>query len=361
MPTRLRSILSLLVAALAALAIAACGGDDDKKGGGADSGTDVNTLLKQTFSGDKKVDSGRLDVSMALDVKGAEGVNGPISVKLGGPFQAQGKGKLPKFKLDFAFTGAGQDIKAGATSTADKAFVSYKEQEYAVSDQVFKQLKAGYEEAQKQAATEQNGKQPSLSTLGIDPRKWLTNPKNEGDAKVGDAATIRITGGVDVAKLLDDVNTALGKASSLGLQGSAQIPQGLTDEQRKQATDAVKSLKVEIYTGKEDKILRRMVVDLDAQAAAASSGADSARVKLDVSLLDLNEDQSITAPSNTKPFDELLGQLGGLGGLGGLGSSGSGSGSSSADQKRLQEYTDCITKAGADTAKAQECAKLLTP
>ncbi len=51
----------------------------------------------------------------------------------------------------------------------------------------------------------------------MDPRKWLTDPKNEGDAKVGDDDTIKITGGVDVAKLLDDVNNALGKASSLGL------------------------------------------------------------------------------------------------------------------------------------------------
>ena len=52
----------------------------------------------------------------------------------------------------------------------------------------------------------------SFASLGMDPRKWLTDPKNEGEAKVGDDDTIKITGGVDVAKLLDDVNTALGKA-----------------------------------------------------------------------------------------------------------------------------------------------------
>ena len=54
------------------------------------------------------------------------------------------------------------------------------------------------------------------------------HPKNEGEAKVGDADTIKITGGVDVAKLLDDVNTALEKASSLGVSGQG-VPEKLTE------------------------------------------------------------------------------------------------------------------------------------
>jgi hypothetical protein len=366
MTLRLRSILYLALASVVVLALAACGGSDGaKKGGEADSSTDVNTLLKETFTGDKKVDSGKFDLSMNIDVQGAQGVNGPITVKLGGPFQSLGKGKLPKFKIDLAFSGAGQDIKAGATSTGDKAFVSYKGQEYAVSDQIFKQVKAGFEEAQKKSAEQNSGKSPSLATLGIDPRNWLTNPKNEGDAKVGDADTIKITGGVDVNKLLDDVNTALGKASSLGIQNTGQIPQKLTDEQKKQVTDAVKSLKVEVYTGKDDKILRRMVIDLDAQAPKGTSGGGSAKLKLDISLLDLNQDQDVTAPSNAKPFEELIGQLGALGGaLGGAGAGGGASGSSgsgAADQKKLEDYTKCITDAGSDAAKAQKCAEILTP
>ncbi len=43
----------------------------------------------------------------------------------------------------------------------------------------------------------------------MDPRKWLTDPKIDGDAKVGDDDTTKISGGVDVGKLLDDVNNAL--------------------------------------------------------------------------------------------------------------------------------------------------------
>jgi hypothetical protein len=365
MPTRLRSTLFLLLALTAALVLAACGGDDaEPTGQEADAGTDVDTLLKETFSGEKKVDSGRLQLNVGIDANGAEGVNGPLSLKLNGPFASQGEGKVPKFKFGLEFSGQGQQIKAGATSTGDKAFVNFNGKDYAVSEPVFKQFRAGYEEAQKQAK-QKNGKQQSLTSLGIDPRKWLTGAKNEGEEKVGDADTIRITGGVDVPKLLDDVNVALEKAGSLGLQGTGQVPQKLTEQQRRQVAEAVKDLKVEIFTGKEDKILRRMIVDLRAEAPADSTTKGSATVKIDFSLLELNDDQKIAAPSNTRPLDDLLKQFGGLGALGGgsgSGSSGSGSsGQSAEDQKRLKEYTDCVTEAGSDTAKAQDCAKLLTP
>ncbi len=102
-------------------------------------------------------------------------------------------------------------------------------------------------------------------------------------------------------------------------------------------------------------------------APEGSGGGGSGSLALDFSLLELNEDQEIEAPSGAKPFDELLGQLGGLG-LGGLGggsgSSGSGSGSSGgngATAEDLKKYSDCVEAAGNDTAKLQQCGELLSP
>ena len=358
----LRPILLCLLASLM-LAVAACGGGGD--GDEASSDTDVDTLLADTFNGkNKKIESGKLDLSLNIDAKNTEGVSGPIKLSIVGPFQSQGKQKLPKFKIDFAFEGAGQSIKAGATSTGTKAFVAFQGNEYAVTDQVFQQFKTGYEQAQKQG----NTKNQSLSSLGLDPSAWLTNPKNEGEEKVGDDDTIKITGGIDVNKLLEDVNKALQKTRELGVQGTQSLPSQLTAEQKKQVVDAVKDPKVEIYTGKDDKILRRMVVSLGIVAPKDSSSPNgSADFKLDFSISDLNEDQEISEPSDAKPFDQLLSQLGGLG-LGGLGgSSGSGSGSSGSgsnaapNNANLEKYSKCVRDAAGDTAKAQKCAELLTP
>ena len=102
-------------------------------------------------------------------------------------------------------------------------------------------------------------------------------------------------------------------------------------------------------------------MDVDARTPAAPAPARSA---LDFSLLDLNEDQTIEAPSGAKPFNQLLGQLGGLGprrrGRLGLRRLGLGQpGGASAED--LKKYSDCVTAAGSDTAKAQKCADLLSP
>jgi hypothetical protein len=360
MTIRPRILLLILAAVLAAL-VAGCGGGG---GGGeaADEGASVDELLTKTFSGSKKVESGKLDLSLAIDVQGSSDaqLQGPISLKLSGPFQTQGKGKLPKFDMDASFEGAGQNFKAGLTSTGDKGFVNFQGTEYAVTDQVFAQFRSGYEQAQKQSQ-KQNGDKESLATLGIDPRRWLTNAKNEGDAKVGDTDTIKITGGVDVNKLLDDVNNALEKARGLGVQGSNELPEKLTEAQKKQAADAIKNLGVEIYTGKEDTTLRRMVVKMDVKNTG--SGGESGTLTLDFSLLDLNEDQEIDAPSGAKPFDQLLGQLGGLGlgATGGASGSSGSSGGTGASADDLKKYSDCVSKAGGDNQKVAKCADLLSP
>jgi hypothetical protein len=356
--TRPAALLSLLLV-LALGLLAGCGGGDD--GAEVSSSTDVDELLTKTFTGSKDVESGNLDLSLTIEAEGGQTeVSGPVTLKLSGPFQSQGQGKLPHFSLDASFEGGGQTFNAGATSTGEKGYLSFQGTDYVVDDQIFEQFKAGFEEAQKQGSDQQQ----SFASLGMDPRKWLTDPQNEGDAKVGDEDTIKITGGIDVSALLDDVNNALEKASSLGLAQSGQVPERITEAQKRQVTEAVKDPRVEIYTGKEDTILRRMLVNLGVEDAGSGT---SGNVAFDVSITDLNEDQDIAEPADAKPFDELMDQLGGLG-LGGLGSggldqgsgsSGSGSGGGgSADD--FEKFSQCIEEAGNDTDKARKCADLLS-
>jgi hypothetical protein len=352
---RPRPLLSLLVAVLSIGLLAGCGGGDGD-GTKADSGTDVNQLLKDTFSGKKEIKSGKLDVRVSGDSGGQS-----FALKLGGPFETTGTGRLPKLDIDASLEGGGQNLQVGVTSTGDQGFVSYGGTDYAVAGPVFQQFKAGYEQQAKKAGSQSD---QSLATLGIDPSKWLTNARNAGEAKVGDTDTIKITGDVDVPKLLDDVNAALGKLRSLGGSSAAGLPDQLSEQDKRQATDAIKQLGVEIYTGSEDKIMRRLVVAMKLEVPAASGSPQAADIKLDMQFLDLNESQDIKAPENAKPFSELASKLDslGLGGLGGLGAAGgSGSGGGGASQKNLEKYSQCIQDAAGDNDKIRKCADLLTP
>ena len=176
--TRFRPALLLSLLAAVALVIAACGGDDSGSDGQeASASTDVNELLTQTFTGSKEVNSGNLDLNLKIEAQGGDAqLDGPVSISLKGPFQAQDGGKLPKFKLDAAIEGAGQSLQAGATSTGDKGFVSFQGTDYVVDDQVFQQFKAGFEEAQKQSSR----RQAELRVARHGPAQVADRPQERG-------------------------------------------------------------------------------------------------------------------------------------------------------------------------------------
>ena len=343
--------LRFLVLLVLALVAVGCGGDSDT----ADSSTDVDQLLDETFSGGKSIESGRLDIGLNVE---ADAGDGPVTVKVSGPFQSQGEGRLPQLDLKGSFEGGGQSLSGGITATENAAFVSFGGETYEVAGPVFEQFKAGFEEAAKEGSDQED---QSLASLGIDPRRWLTNASNEGEAKVGDTDTIKITGDVDVPKLLDDVNAALEKIRTLGVQGSDQLPDKLTDAEKQQTAEAIDQLSVEIYTGADDRILRRIVIDLGLKLpeGTTAAGAQSAKLRFDLQLLDVNEDQEIEAPENAKPFAELLKQFDGLG-LGQLGLGGGAGGGGGGAQPNVDEYSKCVQDNLGDDEAVRKCGDLLT-
>ena len=102
----IRSALVLLGAALALAGLAACG---------SDSSGQAQSLLKQTFSGPHKVQSGNLTVNLTITPSGSTTLTGPVSLSFGGPFQSLGNGKLPESAFTVTVSALG---KTGAARTA---------------------------------------------------------------------------------------------------------------------------------------------------------------------------------------------------------------------------------------------------
>jgi hypothetical protein len=360
------SLLFLALLAVPVLLLAGCGG-----GGGED----PQKVLQETFSGSKKVTSGKLDLSLSVTTEGVKNVNGPITVALTGPFQSQGTNQLPKFDFDLKIGAQGNTFSAGAISTGDKGYLKLQGNTYEVSTQVFNAFKQGFQRSQ----TQQNGakKNPSLATLGINPKDWLKSSENKGDEDVEGTTTIHIASGVDISKLLDGIGQLLSKAGQLNVPQTSRLPTTLTAAQKKKVEDAISDPTFDVYTGKSDKIVRRIRVNLKFKvpqsAQQRANGLSGGEITLDVKIADLNQPQTVNAPANAKPFSELssalsgLGALGALsgGGTGGTGSTGTGStggaGATGSGSANVQAYAQCVQQAGSDVAKAQQCAKLLTP
>lgn len=366
-----RRPLVLLLAALAALVLAACGSSDKAP-------SSAQGILKDTFGPDKPVKSGKLDVAVAFDATGLQGVDGPVKLTLKGPFQSQGGSTLPAFDFDLGLTAGGTTFTAGAVSTGKAGFLKFQGTAYALTDEIFKQFKVGYEASAKSAKSA--GKKdsgPSFRTLGVDPLRWLSAPKKLGTETVGGAETTHVSATVDVPKLLADVDTLLKKAGTIGGaagQAAAGVPDGLTSAQRKQIENAVTSATFDVWAGKDDGTLRRLDVkvafDVPQADQARAGGLQKGTVALTLLIADLNEKQAVEAPKSSRPLSELQAAvaqlLGGVTGGGtttpeGAGSgSGTGSGTTEGGAATPQSaYTACLAEAGTDIAKVNDCAKLL--
>jgi hypothetical protein len=167
---------------------------------------------------------------------------------------------------------------------------------------------------------------------------------------------------VNTAKLVDDLDKLLGKTGQLGLsrQQRQQLPQSLPESVKKQIRDGVKGAKIDVYTGKKDKILRKLRVVLDFEVAknlqTQTSGISAGNVDFTVEASDINEPQEIEAPKNARPLSELRQQLGAIGALpngGGTGGSGS-----SGQSPKTRRYLECVQNA-VGVKQIDACAALL--
>jgi hypothetical protein len=321
--------------------------------GGGNSGPSADQTLQQTFGKSAAaIKTGKLNVDFQLDPQGLLALGGPIKLTLDGPFSAPRGGKLPRFDVDFVATLARQRFKGGVLSTGKQAFVTLDDGEYKVDSPFVAKLRKGL-------APLSNGKaQPGLKALGIDPLRWVTDAEAKGNEQIAGVDTLRVGGNVNVARLLEDLDTLLTKAggAASGTTGSLFSP-----TLRKQLSDAVDSAKVDIWTGASDKLLRQLAVKI---AFAFKNGAQSpveglegGTINLRLRLDDVNKTTvHVSAPSGTRPLATVTGGslsnfLNGVGA--GLTSSSSGIAGA--------PFLRCINTADGKTTELVRCISKLTP
>jgi hypothetical protein len=340
----MRRVAFLLLFCL--LGLSACGSSDDS----------VDTLLSKTFGSSKGVKSGRVNAQIDANVLGVKGLQG-LRLRLNGPFKSNGKGNLPSFDFTLGISSSGQSTTAGGVSTGDKGWLRFNGQTYTVPDAIFKRFRDGYLAAAKKSANQRNGT-PSLAGLGVNPRAWLRNAHKVGEEDVAGTKTIHIAAGLDVGKLLDDVNRLISRAGSAA---KTQQVQKLSDTQRRQIEQAVRSATVDVFTGKDDKLLRRLDVRVGLQRSGRVKGG---QLRFQLELDAVNQSQEIKAPASAKPLSDLVNGLQ----SGTLPGSASGGGSGAVTPNPNQsypprtasgaKYLQCLQQAGDDVAKLQRCAAL---
>ena len=103
-----------------------------------------------------------------------------------GPFRTN-EGKLPSadIELKIGTDGGGQTITTGFLSTGDRAFVKFQD--------VYYEQPARAGGARPTASIAQSkAKRGSLRALGLDPRTWLAEAKDEGDEEIAGVKTSHV-------------------------------------------------------------------------------------------------------------------------------------------------------------------------
>ena len=352
----------LLSAVVAALALAACGSSSS---GGSGSSGGAQSLLKQTFAGGKPVKSGVLGISFMLSPSGSSTFTTPISFSISGPFQSRGAGKLPQSNFTIAISALGRKGQLGIISTGTGGYITLQGAAYQLPAADFQRLESGFSSV---GGSSQGG--GGLSALGIDPQHWLTNSSVVGSDTIGGAETTHIRSGVNVTALLQDINALLGKASS---STGAKLPSSIPQATQQKIASAIKNATVDVWTGKSDKVLRKLSLKLNVpvtgRLSTLAGGMTSAGIGFSLQYSNVNQPQTISAPANVQPYAQFTSKLRsvlsgiegsvGAGALGSTGSGSSGSSGTSGTTAKIQKYSACIQSAGQDVLKMQKCASLL--
>ena len=254
--TRIRARVAIIaIIAVLPAALAACGG-----GGGGGGSEDPNQVLDQTFNNPTKVTSGNLAISLDGTAEGSQ--SGSLTATIDGPFQgdANKPTTFPQFDLTakVSASGAGQSFSfdGGLIATKDNAYVDYQGQAYEVGSSRLPAVQDGLRAVRKKAKSEQGSQSSSIfEQFGIDPKTWLTNVSNEGDESVDGQDTIHIHGDANIDQIVSDLQ----KIAQQTPGGTAQT---LTPAQLDQVKSAIKDASVDVYSGTDDHLLRKLSLSL---------------------------------------------------------------------------------------------------
>jgi len=338
-----RAVLALLCLVLGASLLGACGGDEQAQPPPRE--VAAKRLLAQTFATPANaVKNARMRFTFRLDPKGLLELGGPIKLNLSGPFAAPRAGELPRFDTAFAATLAMQRFTGALRSTGGRAFISLDGRPYRIDEAFVSQLREGLRQ-------QTRARRSGLGALGIDPRRWILEPRARGTTTVDGVPVTRVSGAINLARLLEDLDSFLTKAG-----GSAAAGGFLSPATRREFADAIDSSNVDVLSGASDHVLRELRIAAKFTfkkhgGLTPIPGLAGGRLEIRLALADVNETRvNVRAPAGARPLAELTGAS-----IGAFVDGIAGALISEADNGLIGQALACITGASGSSAALVEC------
>lgn len=276
---KLAAIAGLVALACVATVAAGCGGDSAAR-----------AAVEETSANLGRIRSGELDARLVIEPRGGA-QDGTAGFEVEGPFGLPSRPGLPTARVAYTQIAGDNEATTTVLATGREAFVEVEGTPYRLPPSEAERLELG---GDVRAAT---GGELSVE-------RWLREPRLADGPNVDGAPTDRVTGELDVARAANDL---LGLADRAGAEAAGIEP--LRGARAEELEESVRSGRVEMLTGAEDRLLRRLSVDLELDAPRSENKSlpalDSVRIDFTLALSRPNEPVRVSAPPDARPFAEL--------------------------------------------------------
>lgn len=334
-----RRTAALLSLTLLAGGAAGCGSDDSSGSKGAPSGDiDGRQLLNEAFAkytpdgGPIKSLTAGITVSGKVDApkdKDLRKLDGKVALTISGE-KLDAKTGTPPLKVSFDIDGnyvdgkgkAGSAKYAGGISYLDQQlYVNWKGKDYAFGKELTSQFTQGFTQGLKSktdagdtAGLKELSSDPGkvFEAMDLEPGTWVEDVKVSDGPTLDGVETYEVTGPVDVKTTATDISDGLKKlpAAFPNVPGLKDLKEmgDVADKDVAEAEKALTTRNLTVWVGKEDRIQRRVKIDL-----AGKDDQDGEPMSIDLSIqfdtTKVNQPQGITAPTGAAPVTDLFAQL----------------------------------------------------
>jgi len=247
-------------------------------------------VARSVFAPAKPIESARFNIRFnATELAGSRERQ---ALRLTGRFQSA-DGKVPSFDIRASEVTDGKATHDHVLSTGDKGYVFSGVTALTVGERTM----AGLNTFREAIAKGTVGANDQLKEP--DPASWLVDLKSKKAAKIDGVETSHITAVIAPKMASADVLRVVRSVAA-----ATDEPVGLPGQLGKKVQRALKTARLEAWVGTEDRIVRRLSIDVrGAFPAEVLQKGESARwhMGLDVNLSQVNKPQKIETPGVTDP------------------------------------------------------------
>ena len=259
-------------------------------------GADEEGTLRETSENLGEVRSGQLSMRFVVAPLSAAR-DSDVGFAITGRFALATKaGRLPDTNLAYTQIAGPEQETVRVLSDGRAAWIRVGGQAYTLPAERAKRLRRSADGDGGEGAA-------GLDALQID--RWIADPKSSDGGRIDGAATTRITGKLRVTTALRDL-LALGRRA-----GTDVGAKPIGDETADKLEDAKENASITVHTGKEDRILRRLVLrasfplERTRDLGGSIGRLRGAEVRFSLRLRRVGRPVSVKPPASAQPFSAL--------------------------------------------------------